>query len=166
MKYKALLSLGVLAIAALPGCGKAPLAKDQAGIEAGVTQLIENWSQAGVEGRWGDLKALYADEPGFVWIEQGRVAYPDHAAVVAGVDQAAGMGAAIESKVFDISVAPLSPDAAAFHARSTLSLKTEEFGFEFDGVFSGVAVKRDGAWRFLHGHLSAPAQAAVAQRAE
>lgn len=122
---------------------------------SGVAALIEDWSSAGAQGRWGDLKALYADEPGFAWIEQGRVAYQDHASVVAGVDQAAAMGAAIESTVADVAVTPLSRDAAAFHARSTINFTAPTFSFAFDGVLSGVAVKRGDRWLFLHGHLSA-----------
>ncbi len=66
---------------------------------AAVEDLIREWSAAGSEGRFEDLKALYANDSAFYWIERGRVAYPDYAAVVAGVDQAASMTAKIQSTV-------------------------------------------------------------------
>lgn len=147
--------LGALLALAAASCARAPAPRDDAAISAGVTALVEDWSSAGEEGRWDDLKNLYADEKGFVWIEQGRIAYADRASVVEGVEQAAAMGAKIDSKVSEISVTPLSPDAAAFHARSVLSVASPSFSFAFDGRLSGVAVKRGEKWRFLQGHLSA-----------
>ena len=155
MKKKHLALFIILAATALSGCAKPAKQVATGDVDTGVSALVKDWSQAGEEGRWDDLKALYADEPGFVWIEQGRVAYADHVAVVAGVDQAAAMGAKIESDVGAVSVTPLSPDAAAFHARTTLRVASPEFAFDFDGMLSGVAVKRGERWLFLQGHLSA-----------
>jgi hypothetical protein len=118
MKNKGLALMAAVSAIAILGCTWTPPVIDHAAAEAAVTALVEEWSRAGEESRWNDLKALYADEPGFAWIEQGRVAYADYAAVIAGVDQAAAMGAKIESEVSEVSVAPLSDDAAAFHARA------------------------------------------------
>ena len=85
-------------------------AADAEAIEQGVETLIRNWSAAGAEGRWEDLKALYADDPSFYWVEQGRIAYSDYASVAAGVDQAAAMAAVISSSVDDFAVTPLGAD--------------------------------------------------------
>lgn len=137
------------------GCA-APPQRDDAAVRVGVAALVKDWSSAGAEGRWEDLKALYADEPGFAWIEQGRLAYADHAAVVAGVDAAKDVGATIRSSVSDIAVTPLAADAAAFQARTVLAVESPSFSFAFDGRISGVAVKRGDKWLFLQGHLSSP----------
>lgn len=131
-----------------------PAAADGAAIEKGVADLLRDWSAAGAEGRWEDLKALYADDPSFYWVEQGRIAYSGYASVAAGVDQAAAMAAVISSSVDDIAVTPLGADAATFRAQATIAVSAAEFSFDFEGAFTGVAVRRDGRWRFLNGHLS------------
>lgn len=137
-------------------CAAVPKTPDVAAAQAGVRALLAEWAEAGSESRWEDLKALYADEPGFAWVEQGVVAYKDRAAVAAGVDAAAATSAQIKTSVADIVATPVAADAAAFHARVKSSVASAEFAFEFDGVISGLAVRRDGRWLFLQGHLSAP----------
>lgn len=155
-------SMILLLSAVLAGCAPAPdrggaataVRVDEAAIVSGVETLIREWSAAGAEGRWDDLKALYADDPAFCWIEQGRVAYADRASVVAGVDQIAAMGAMIRSDVAEIVATPLGPDAASFRASTRIGFVSPEFSFDFEGAFTGVAVRRDGRWQFLQGHLS------------
>ena len=142
--------LGLVALAACASAEKPAPAETAAGVEG----LIREWSAAGADSRWDDLKALYANDPEFHWIEQGRVAYADYAAVAAGVDQIASTGATIKSAVDDINVTPLSADTASFRAHAAIGVATPDFSFDFDGAFSGVAVLRDGRWRFLQGHLS------------
>jgi hypothetical protein len=128
--------------------------RDDAATIEGVEALLREWSASGADGRWDDLKALYADDPGFYWIEQGRVAYADYAAVTAGVDQVAAMDAMIRSDVSDIVVTPLAADAASFRATTKIGFASSEFSFDFEGAFTGVAVRRDDRWKFLNGHLS------------
>lgn len=144
----------LMAAACAPGDDGAAAAYDKTVVEAGAVALVEEWAKAGEERRFDDLKALYADDPAFVWIEDGRIAYRGHGAVAAGVDQAAQMNATIESDVSEISATALGPDAAAVVANVSISVKAESFGFAFDGALSAVAVRRDGAWKFLNGHLS------------
>ncbi len=129
---------------------------DKDAIIAGVTALIGEWSKAGQEGRYDDLKALYADEPDFYWVENGRVAYADWAAVAEGVDQLAALNPLLRSSATDIVVTPLGDDVASFRGAVEIGLASAEFSFDFEGLFTGVAVRRDGAWRFLQGHLSKP----------
>lgn len=147
--------LAVAAIAATSGCDGAGNRDDQA-IRTEVEAALRDWSSTGAEGRWDDLKALYADDPGFIWIEQGRIAYASHAAVVEGVEAAKSSNAQVTSSIRDIVVTPLAQDVAAYHAHAAFTVAAEQFPFSFDGAFSGVAIKRGGEWRLLQGHLSAP----------
>jgi hypothetical protein len=140
-------------IAAKPA---AATAMDHEASAAGVTALIEEWSKAGQEGRYDDLKALYSDEADFYWVENGRLAYADHAAVAAGVDQLAAINPLLRSSAHDIVVTPLGEDSASFRAAVEIGLVSSDFSFDFAGMFTGVAVRRDGVWRFLQGHLSKP----------
>lgn len=136
---------------------------DRAGVSTGASALVEDWARTGSEGRWEDLPTLYADEEGFAWIEQGVVRYPSVAAVREGVAQAADSGLAIRTEVTDVVVTPLSRDAAAVRAHVAIQFgEPPDSGFMFDGALSAVAVKRDGRWQFLQGHLSSPAPAPAA----
>lgn len=138
------------------GSSAAAPAYDEGAVKGEVEALIREWSAAGTEGRWGDLKTLYADDPDFFWVEQGGLAYADYASVVAGLDQVAATNATVRNDVADIIVTPLSADAVTFRATANISLASADFSFDFNGVFTGVAVIKDGRWRFLNGHLSKP----------
>lgn len=129
---------------------------DEGAVKAEVEALIREWGAAGTEGRWDDLKTLYADDPDFFWVEQGSIAYADYVSVVAGLDQVAATNPTIRNDVADIIVKPLSAGAATFRATANISLASADFSFDFNGVFTGVAVLKDGRWRFLNGHLSKP----------
>lgn len=129
---------------------------DQAAVKTAVEALINDWAKTGEEGRWEDLKNLYADDPDYYWVEDGRLAYKSRQAAADGVDQAAAMNALIRSTVSDIAVTPLGADAASFRTAISIGFVGDSFSFEFDGVFTGVAVRRDGRWQFLQGHLSKP----------
>ncbi len=144
------------AACSLPEQGSKATVFDRSVVQKSVETLLNEWSAAGAEGRWDDLKAVYADDPDFVWIENGAVAYKDHAAVVTGVDRVASMNAILRSEFGDIVVTPLGADAAAFHATVGVGFVSPEFSFDFAGVFTGVAIQRNGRWLFLQGHLSRP----------
>lgn len=120
----------------------------------GVEQLVQRWSDAGEASDWDAVAETYADQDGFVWIEQGEARYTDRAAIVAGLERAREMSAEIRNDVSDIVVTPLASDVAAYRASYTLAVSAEGFNYNSSGVLSGVAVKRDGAWRFLQGSFS------------
>jgi hypothetical protein len=141
---------------ALSACVQPPALQADPDVEAGVAQLLERWAADGQTGKWEALKALYADDPAFTWVEQGRVAYANHAAVIAGVDKTAALKPQIVSTVNNVAVTPLGMAAASFRADVDMTFKSENSGFEFDGVMTGVAVWRDNRWQFLQAHLSAP----------
>lgn len=146
-----------LLLAACAAPERAPTAAQLAAAEAGATALVENWASAGAEGRWDDLVALYADEPGFAWIEQGRNRYPDHEAVEQGVAQARDANLTVRTSVDNIVVTPLTADAAAVRANVSIVFgDPSQGGFAFDGMLTGLAIEREGRWMFLQGHLSSP----------
>jgi hypothetical protein len=155
-----------IAIALLAACAApqpAPSAADLAAAEAGATALVEHWARAGSEGRWDELSEIYADEPGFTWVEQGRIPYPDHAAIVAGVEQARDSNMIVRTNVSDIVATALARDAAAVRAKVSIVFGDPAAGgFAFDGILTGVAVEREGRWVFLQGHLSSPPPATSA----
>jgi uncharacterized protein (TIGR02246 family) len=137
----------------LAACAHAPQATDDT-VRGDVTALVQRWSDAGEAGDFAAVADTYAEAPGFVWIEQGEARYTDRAAIVAGLDQAKAIGARITNDVTNIVVTPLGPDVAAFRTDYALTLSSPAFSFSSSGVLSGVAVRRDGVWRFLQGAFS------------
>ncbi len=120
-----------------------------------VTGLVESWAKAGTDGDWDALANLYADNEDFTWVERGQVRYPNHAAVVAGLEGAKAAGARLETHVSEIVVTPLAADAASFRTRVTFKL---DFGdgaapVDVDGMLTGVAVDYDTGWKLLQGHI-------------
>lgn len=122
--------------------------------QAGVTALVQRWSDAGEAQDWDAVADTYADVEGFAWIEQGEARYVSRAAIVEGLDQARAMSASVRNDVTDIVVTPLGDGVAAFRARYLLNVSSEAFSYQSDGILSGVAVNRDGVWRFLQGSFS------------
>jgi hypothetical protein len=157
--FKPLVALLVLAACASPE--RAPTASQLAAAEAGAIELVEEWARTGSEGRWDDLVELYADAPGFAWIEQGENRYPDHAAIEAGVAQVRASQLRVHTVVSEVVATALAPDAAAIRANYSIAFgDPAEGGYTFDGILTGVAIERDGRWVFLQGHLSSPPQLA------
>lgn len=147
----------VLAIAACgPRSAPAP-ADDLSAAEAGAVALVEEWARAGTENRWSYLPALFADEPGLVWVEQGVVRYREHAAVVTGATRAAATGLTVRTTVSEVQATALAADAALVRANVRIAFGADGAGFAMLGVLTGVAVKRGERWVFLQGHISSPA---------
>lgn len=146
-------------IALLVSCAPAS-SNEEAELEAaraGAAALVEEWAATGSEGRWDDLTGLYADAPGFTWVEQGQIRYADHAAIAAGVAQARDSGLSVRTTVRGVQATALAADAASVSANvSVIFGDPAAGGFAFDGVLTGVAIERDGRWMFLQGHLSQP----------
>ena len=123
-------------------------------IKAGVASLLRSWASAQEEGRWDEVKSLYADDPNFYWVERGALAYADHDAIVAGLDQVTSMNATIKNRLGDIAVTPLADDAASFRAHLDVDFTSDQFSFSMSGMLTGVTVLRDGRWVFLQGNLA------------
>ena len=132
-------------------------------VAAGVEDMLQGWAATGSEGRWSDLNAFYATDPGFRWIELGRVAYTSADEIENGLNTLGQINASMSSRIDNVSVAPLGPGAAAFTANLAVDFTSDQFSYAFDGVISGVAVNKDGAWKFLQGHISAPPQNEAAE---
>lgn len=132
-----------------------PTASPSDRVRTEVAALVENWARAGTEGRWHDVLAAYADDPGFAWVEQGALRYPDRNAIAAALDQVAQSGMRVETRTHDVVVTPIGASVAA--VRANVSVRFSVSGSApagFDGVLTATAIKRDGRWVFLQGHIS------------
>lgn len=158
--FRAFVALLLLSSCAPPE--RAVTATQLQSAQAGATALAEEWARAGSEGRWDDLVRLYADEPGFAWVEQGEIRYADHEAIAQGVAQVRAAQLRVHTVVSNVVATPLSPDAAVVRANYSIVFRDPaDGGFTFDGLLTAVAVQREGRWVFLQGHLSSPPQLAA-----
>jgi uncharacterized protein (TIGR02246 family) len=144
----------LIAIAVLGASACATAAQSGEDVRQAVTELVQRWSDAGEAREWDVVADTYADVDGFAWIEQGGARYTSRHAIVEGLNQARAMSASIRNDVSDIVVTPLGDDAAAFRAHYVLNVSAEGFSYSSEGVLSGVAIRHDGAWRFLQGSFS------------
>jgi ketosteroid isomerase-like protein len=145
---------------ALAACTAPPASFDADVVRSEVTELVQRWSDAGDANDWDAVADTYADAEGFAWVERGEVRYPNHEAIVAGLQQARDAGLSVTNDVSEIVVTPLGPDAAAYHANYSIGVTSPQFSFASEGVMSGVAIRQGDTWRFLQGSLNerTPAQ--------
>jgi hypothetical protein len=122
-------------------------------------KFLDAWQAAGNEGRYGDLKPLYSNRAGFLWVEDGAAKYGSARGVAAALDQAAASNASVIITLDNRNITPLARDAAAVSANYTRQIALGEGGaFESRGMFTGTLIREgegeDGQWKFLHGHFS------------
>lgn len=150
----------LVATAASSGCaaGGGDASFDEArraAIVDSVRTTLDEFVDAVEAGDWTGLASFYADDPRFRWLEDGRVAYDSHAAVV---ESLAGVGASFSHGTLeysDVRITPLAPGLAALTAgfRQTL-VGSDGGGFSFSGVLGATLVHTADGWRFLSGHTS------------
>lgn len=138
------------------GCATAPgrLTPDQsASVHAEVQATLDAFSRHGVSGEWDALVALYADEPGFRWIEANRPGYRSVAEVRAAL-VSLGPGARAETVYRDIEIVPLARALARVATRfETRLLVDGEERVRFGGTLAMTLVRRQG-WQVLTGHAA------------
>lgn len=122
-----------------------------------VTAFVDDWARSSAERRWDDLKTYYSTYDGFVWIEQGVIRYTSHPSLVASIDQVVEQSVSVETEITNLVITPIDRSTAALYAGISIRF---DFGwqepFEFDGIFSAIVIKRNGAWAYIQGHMSNP----------
>ena len=147
-----------LAVSLLAACKPAGLsAHDRTVVIHDVGALIDTWNAASDAGEFATLKPMYSSSTGFVWVEDGRVAYASAADAAAGLDAATNGGFTTNLVLTNRQITPLAKDAASVSADYTLVFEfAPDTRFETKGVFTAVLVKEEEAWKFLQGHFSTP----------
>jgi len=147
--------LGV-AVFALSSCASVGDSKSLETVVSDVQSLLDDWASSLSEERIEDFKALYTSREGFIWAERGQFIYRSADDIAAGIDTVLDSGMTFTNRLSDVTVTPLSNDAASFSARVTSEASGPQFSFTFDGILTGVAVREEGGWKLFQGHLSEP----------
>ena len=152
-------SMTILTMALLTACVDSMDSNDldEAGVRAGVAEVMRDYQSALNSKEWDSVIDLYADDPRFHYVEDGAFAYRSTAAAVAALR---GLGEGVEDigmEIHEPTIAVLSNDLAAVSTTYEQRMVFES-GLELSlsGAFTVVLKKRDGDWKILLGHSSTP----------
>jgi hypothetical protein len=121
-----------------------------------VATVMADLRRFSAEAQWDSLLALYADEPGFHWVEDGAIQYPTRADIEAAIG-AAPSGTRLVTTHRDLRVTPLAPGVASvFTLFETQFVDSSGPGFSFSGAITMVLAHREGGWQIISGHASTP----------
>lgn len=160
MKSRARIGILLAGLAASSGCAALAPAfteSDRAAVADSVRAFAAAYLADVNGGGFDRVLTHFADEPGFLFLENGRIAYDSHAAVAQAFDGMSGVVAEIRMTVDDSRVVVLAPGTAIVSALyNQVFVDTEGNEFEIDGAFTLVAVHRSDGWKWLTGHTSQP----------
>lgn len=98
---------------------------------------------------------LFLEDPGFHWVEDGRLVYDTRQAAITGLANFLAGFNASHIEAFDVKVAMLSEDSAVATFRFTQTIAANnQAALRFDGTMSFAIANRDG-WRIVAAHKSA-----------
>lgn len=130
----------------------------QAAVEAAAADsaraVLDAFAAAVNAGDWQAAGALYADDPAFHWMEEGRLAYPSADSARRAL-QALGTRFEARLALSDVRALALGPDAAVVSALFRQMLTPAEgTPFSFAGAFTMTVRRMPEGWRILTGHTS------------
>lgn len=128
-----------------------------------VRAWLAEYQNAVASGHLSEILRFYSQEPGFHWIENGRVVYDSYAAVASAFEGLAEGVAGLSLQLRDIRVRPLAPGVAAITVsfRQVYVTAGEERS-ESTGILTAAVVEREDGWVFSSGHASSSPEAAAA----
>jgi hypothetical protein len=119
-----------------------------------VQATLDAFRRYSAAGHWDSLAALYAEERGFRWMEQGVIQYRSPEQIRQALRRVSP-GTRIETSYFDTEILPLAPGVAAVATIfRTRYVGDGNPGTELGGVLAMTLVHRTGGWKILLGHSS------------
>jgi hypothetical protein len=99
---------------------------------------------------------LYADEQGFLWIENGEVVHETKTAAVAALTNYFNGFPESHFEAYDMKISMLNDEAAvaAFRYSQTVAANGQS-SLKFEGTMTLTLAERDGDWKIIVGHRSA-----------
>lgn len=138
------------------GAPEAPEAREAA-TRKGVQATLDAYRELSAAGRWEELMRLYADDPRFRWLSNGRV----EARSVEQIRKyfaALPPGTRVETTYQDTEITPIAPGVAMVTTLfQTRLVDSKGGGFSFGGALTMTLVERADGWKILNGHASGAA---------
>jgi hypothetical protein len=98
---------------------------------------------------------FYADDQGFHWADNGRIAFENRAAAIAGLSSYLAGFPESRFDAYDIRVAMLNEEAAVATFKFTQTVSANgQASLKLEGMMSLSMAKRDGIWKIVSGHKS------------
>jgi len=150
----------VIALASLTG-GRAALASgasaaDDEAARHGVAAALATYRDLAAAGKWSDVASLYADDVRFRWWSNGVLEAHSAAELRKGL-LSLPAGTRAENTYHDPEIQLLAPGVALVSCAYETRVSTAEgAGYGFGGWITMTFIEKDGAWRILNGHASAP----------
>jgi len=127
---------------------------DRALVDAEVRAMLERWAAAFESRDAAGVRAVLADDEGFVWLEDGEARYRGEESIVSALASFPS-GMTFSHELRDVRVTAQSDHAAwAEVATKTEIRQGESVVAGFEGVVLIVAEKEEGDWRIVAGHTS------------
>lgn len=101
------------------------------------------------------LGRAYVEDGRFVWIEDGAVRYRSAADILTSLSSFP-TDSSIRTELLDLVVVPVGGAGAHAWARFSTTVGSGSGGFSFGGAISFVLEQKDGSWKLVGGHTSAP----------
>lgn len=154
LRFAPLGAVTFLVTACQPG-GPGLTEQHRAAIQDSVRQTLEDYTATVNAHNFDAATEYFADDPGFRWAEDGRIAYPSYDSVITTFNTLKNVITEISITWNDVVVTPLGPGTAAmtamFHEAFTDTAgTTTEYG---GAVMIALRHEADG-WRFVAGHAS------------
>ena len=128
---------------------------DRGAIVDDVRRFLRDYQNAVSSGDLAAIAQLYDDDPAFHWIENGKVSYESHAALVAVFKGFQSSVQELQLSVRDTRIEPLAPTVANVSGSySQVFIDQAGKRYETAGAMTLVVVRRDSGWRILMGHVS------------
>lgn len=98
---------------------------------------------------------LFLEDPGFHWVEDGRILYDTRTAAIAGLTNFLAGFNASRIEAIDVKVAMQTEDSAVASFRFTQTIAANgQASLKVDGVMTFALANRDG-WKIIAAHKSA-----------
>ena len=129
-----------------------------AAIRQGAQATLDAYRELAAAGRWDALMQLYADDPGFRWVESGTVVARAGDEIRHHLKELPA-GTHVENTYQDTEITPVAPGAAVVTTLfQTRLVDPKGGGYSFGGAMTLTLVQRGDGWKILSGHASSPSR--------
>jgi hypothetical protein len=98
---------------------------------------------------------FYAEDQGFHWVDNGRIAFENRAAAIAGLSSYLAGFPESRFDAYDVRVAMLTEESATASFKFTQTVSANgQASLKLEGMMTLSLAKREGLWKIVAGHKS------------
>ena len=120
-----------------------------------IRSMLTAWSEGTRQESLDRLADRYADDPRFIWVEDGRVRYRSVDAIREAVESLKTQFSSERTEFIEPSTTPLAPGVAHVATRFRTTLRRESGSeIRYGGAMTMTLIHTDEGWKMLSGHTS------------